>query len=172
MTSLQNLIVVSERYPTPKEPVFTFVDELVCALCDRGVSVTVVSPQSLTRILARSGSVMPRKWQRNMPSGRAFSVVQPWYLSFGIFSKKFNQNAYRHAVRRALARLPKPDAYYGHFFHSGIAAGLAIGNAPLFIACGESNVRANYHSDVEKIRPALRGVISVSSKNTLDCIRL
>ena len=172
MKPLKNLIVVSERFPSPTEPVFTFVDELVCALADDGVNVTVVSPQSLTRILIRSGTKMPRKWTRETPRGNAFTVYQPWYLSVGVFSKQFNNNAYRRAVKRALSRLPKPDAYYAHFFHSGIAAGLAIGNAPLFIACGESQVKAVYHNDIEKIRPALRGVISVSSKNKADCIRL
>ena len=54
MRELKRLLVVSERYPTPGDPVFTFVDELLVQLDALGVEIQVVSPRSETRTVYAS----------------------------------------------------------------------------------------------------------------------
>ena len=171
--SLKTLTVVCERYPTEREPVFTFVDDLACALARLGVQITVVSPQSLTRVALRGGHLSPRRWMRKVPDGASFPVLQPYYLSFGSFLSGLGQKNYRRAVKRALKKLPAPDAVYAHFWTSGVpAAQAAPGGRKVFVGCGESTVRAGLAADVKKISGALGGVISVSGKNKEDCVRL
>ena len=72
------LVVISERYPTAGDPVFTFVDNLLVQLKGLGVDIRVISPQSASRRLIRACSA--RKWERQTEKG-SFTVHQPFYVS-------------------------------------------------------------------------------------------
>ncbi|MDO4547346.1 MAG: glycosyltransferase [Clostridia bacterium] len=175
MAQLKNLLVVSERYPVEGEPVFTFLDELLVALNSLGVNITVISPQSATRLLFRNAVKTPRKWLRTTSDG-GFWIHQPRYISLSNKLKclrSVNLTSYRRAVRRAALALDGDfDACYAHFWHSAVAAGLALPDKPLFVACGEHKVKPELAGDVRLILKSVKGVVSVSSVNKRDCAQI
>ncbi|MEG1812677.1 MAG: glycosyltransferase family 4 protein [Clostridia bacterium] len=169
MPTLKRLVVVSEHYPVAGDPIYTFVDELLVALDALGVSISVISPKNLTRTLVHGGGFAPRKWLRKTESG-SFPVYQPRSLSVSKLSARLNRALYRRAVKAGVRMANvTPDAYYAHFWPSGIACALAAPQKPLFVACGESTVDPSLAPDVAAIRGHLRGVICVSSKNRDEC---
>ncbi len=176
--TLKKLTVVCERFPSPAEPVFTFVDDLVSALSDLGTQVTVISPQSLTRVFLRDGHRAKRRWVRETSGGTSFAVLQPWYISFSGTFRKLGKSSYRRAVERAMRKAGAADAVYAHFWFSAVAAGaylLGTGNegaGRLFVGCGESELRARLCSEVRRISRTVGGVISVSGKNKADCVSM
>ena len=171
MRELKRLLVVSERYPVPGEPVFTFVDELLVQLDALGVEIQVISPRSISRALVRGAGRGGRLWRRQTGGG-GFWVRQPAYLTTGRLCPGFNRAQYRRAVAREIGRLDfAPDACYAHFWHSGLAAALALPGGPkVFVACGESSLKPVFAGEVRGILPRLGGVISVSGQNRAGCV--
>lgn len=172
MKELKRLLVVSERYPVPGEPVFTFVDELLVQLDALGVEIQVISPRSVSRALLRGTGRAGRVWRRETERG-GFWVRQNGYLTTGRLFPGFNRRQYRRAVAREIGRIDfVPDACYAHFWHSALAAALAMPNGPkVFVACGESSLKSVFADEVKGILPRLGGVISVSGQNREGCIR-
>jgi teichuronic acid biosynthesis glycosyltransferase TuaC len=169
---LKRLAVITKEYPEPGEPVYAFVEQLVGAIADAGVEVTVIAPvNAAKRMMARKPALPPRS-QRKSPSGRMVTLLRPRYLSFG-GGRGAGQTlaAFERAVLRALKAMPRPDALYAHFvFPSGLAAA-ALGRSlgiPAFMAYGESTTKL--FSGIPKAEivgrlSALSGVVAVSGEN-------
>jgi len=180
---VKRLVVISKEYPSPGEPVYPFVEQLVNALADLSVQVTVVSPVNPLRRLMRGGRVPPAREVRRTDAGSEVLLLRPRYLSFGgrrtgpVNPAMWTLAAYSRAVARAIRRLPEaPGALYGHFvFPSGLTAaqlGAKLG-IPAFLAYGESTVKL--FSGVPKAEVARRlknlaGVVAVSGENAREIV--
>ena len=175
---IKSILILASGYPTPTDPFFTFVEQFALAVSDKGVKVTVVAPQSLTKHWLRGNELHPRFRHYNDEDGKyGIDVYQPYILTLGIrFSKYIGW--YNRLVRnRTLAKIKnKPDVCYGHFWFSGLGVypySKKIG-CPLFIACGESNVILENPYRPEDIKDFLnyvKGVICVSSKNKEESMK-
>lgn len=174
-----NICVVAPSYPTNKTIVFVFVDQLVRAFADEGNNVTVIAPQSLTRWLIHGDPLVKSHSIIVTKKGSKIELYRPRYISLG--NGRFD-NLTRKLFKRAVSCcykkiMIKPDVLYGHFW-SSIAALLPISikqRLPLFGASGEENVSLyDKFSEKEKneLRERINGLISVSSKNSSECVSL
>ena len=175
-----HICVVSPDYPTSKTIDFVFVDQLCRALALKGVEVTVIAPQTLTKCLVRHIPVARGKKRIYVSSNTFFTLIRPKYISLGThgvgFLKNHNENAYTNAVRRGFDRIKKPvDVCYGHFWGSvkaiyPVAKELKI---PLFASSGEEKVnqtRIGYTEEaIKEIRNYISGSIHVSTNNKNEC---
>lgn len=170
MRELKRLLVVSERYPTPGDPVFTFVDELLVQLDALGVEIQVVSPRSETRTVVRGAARQAHVWRRETPRG-GFWVRQPAYLTLGHMLPWLGRRLYRRAVAREIRGMDfAPDACYAHFWRSALAAARALPKGPkVFVGCGESALKTVFAGEAKAMLPRIGGVVSVSGKNKADC---
>lgn len=181
--SIRHLAMISQEFPSPGDPVYSFVEQLACAFAQAGVRVSVIAPANLTRMLAQRRKIPPELTRRDVPGGGSLSVYRPRGATFSnrrmgfIDFPTLNYALFTRAVQRALSQLEdRPDALYGHFVAmSGMCAadmGEKFG-IPAFMAYGESSPKMySVYPDAllrEKLR-RLRGVISVSSQNKLTLL--
>lgn len=173
------ICVVSPSYPTKKTIVFVFVDQLVRAFADHGENVTVIAPQSLSRVIVHGDPLAKIYSQITTTNGAVIKLYRPLFISFG--NGRFyslTRALFKIAVSRSLRRnAMASDIVYGHFW-SSIAAALPFSvkyNIPLFGASGEEDVAFYDHfssREKELLRNEVRGVINVSSKNHDECVSL
>lgn len=174
---IKSILIFSSGYPTPTDPFFAFVEQFAVAVSDKGVKVTVVAPQSLTKHWLRGNELHPRFRHYNFGEGKyGIDVYQPYIITLGNRFSKYTEWINRLIKIRTLAKIKeKPDVCYGHFWFSGLGIypyAKKIGR-PLFVACGESNVILENPYKPEDIRDFLdyvNGVICVSSKNREESI--
>lgn len=180
---MRHLAVVTKEYPSPGEPVYTFVEQLVNAIADSGVRVTVISPVNPMKRMLRGAPLPPAREERPTPLGAKVLLLRPRALSFGARTLgpahlgKWTLASFEKAVLGALRRLPeKPDALYAHFVYpSGLTAGklgksLAI---PAFMAYGESTPKLFSFLGKEAIAKrlsGLSGVVAVSGENAREIV--
>ncbi len=180
---MKRILMITKEYPSPGEPVYPFVEQLVNAFSDLSVQVTVVSPVNPLRRLLRGGHVPPAREVRGTDGGSKVLLLRPRYLSFGgrrtgpVNPAMWTLSAFSRAAERAIRGLPeKPEALYGHFvFPSGLTAaslGAKMG-IPAFLAYGESTVKL--FSGVPKAEVARRlknlaGVVAVSGENAREIV--
>ena len=174
-----HICVVSPDYPTSKTIDFVFVDQLCRAMALKGVEVTVIAPQTLTKCLVRKIPVAKRK-QRIYVSEKAYiTLLRPKYISTGTLGgifKGHNGKAYRKAVARAFSWIKMPvDACYGHFW-GAVKAIYPIAkqqHLPLFASSGEEYVgqtRIGFtDEEIKEIRDYITGSIHVSTNNKNEC---
>ena len=180
MAELKNITIISDDYPIEGRMVFVFVQQLVEALVDKGVEVSVIAPQSIVRSLIRGVKLMPKQATYTTTQGNDYRVYRPFSLSFSTG----NKSLYKLAKSFNLKRINKclnaisPQAVYGHFWHNAMkGAEYAKANGlPLYVACGEGddaldNWASNLSDEAkETIRSQVSGVISVSSENKRKCL--
>ena len=176
--------LLSEDFPSKDFPTFVFVEQLVFALVDSGVKVSVIAPQSLTKAIVRGRGVLRRHSVGVTNNGNQFDIYRPYRLSFGNHLKYLEPLLLyigKKGVTRVLNKGYKEgDVLYGHFWSSGIRLlpFAAKHDVPLFVACGEGDnameEMAEGMSDEQKqyLREHITGVISVSSENKRKSIDL
>ncbi len=180
LSKIKSVTIISDDYPSEGRMVFVFVQQLVEALVNDGVNVSVIAPQSLFRSLFRGVELMPVRQQCSTDKNKQYFVYRPYSLSFGNgkpilykLAKAFNQSR----INRCL-NIIAPQVVYGHFWHNamkGVNYASANGK-PLFVACGEGdNALDNWASKLSSqskaiIRGQVRGVISVSTENKRKCL--
>jgi glycosyltransferase involved in cell wall biosynthesis len=172
-----NLVIVSDDFPEKNHQSYVFVEQLVIALSDIHVKVSVIAPQSLTRRLFRGSANLPKDKQYFTAKGNSYEVYRPYYLSAGTVGplQRFYFSSLRRSVERVLRRIGHNniDVVYGHFWHNAnTLVNYSIKyNIPLFVACGESGKAIQELLTIlnaeEKLRLAntVKGVISVSTEN-------
>lgn len=178
---INHICFIVPNYPTKNDPVYTFVRQLVASIADLGYHCSVIAPQSITSHLVNKVQSRPLFWNDTTQNGSVIDIYQPKVLTFSNMnirgvdvSEKFLQKAIIDAFRRMPQR---PDVLYGHFWHSGVTAGI-ISNKfgiPFFVATGESNIWVKKLYTQKTIDDALQnicGVICVSSKNMKESIAL
>ncbi len=177
--SIKRICVISQGYPTSKQPWFTFLDALLEAFGKCNVECTVISPQRITKCLFKPSYFRKYKWIREVENGKDITVIQPYYFSFSNISKKLERKAeqiFADKVIRAFEKLADKefDAIYGHFWFCGLIAA-QIGKTydiPAFVACGESEIDYSSLTDKIKFKENVSGVICVSSKSKNECVNL
>lgn len=181
LMTIQHICFIVPKYPTKSDPVYTFVRQLVASIADLGYQCSVIAPQSITSNLVNKLKKRPVLWQDITQNGSTIDVYQPEVLSFSNLkfrgadvSERLLQNAVIHAFNKIPNR---PDVLYGHFWHSGVTAGIISKkfDIPFFVATGESNIWVKKLYNQQTIDFALEnvsGVICVSSKNKYESIAL
>ncbi len=180
MAELKRLAIISDDYPCEERMVFVFVQQLVEALVDEGVDVSVIAPQSIIRTLFRGVKLQPRQSKYYTAQHNDYAVYRPYSLSFSNGNKalyRLAKSINQRWINKCL-RTISPQVVYGHFWHNAMkGANYAnINGKPLFVACGEGDdALDNWASGLsenrkEAIRTAVNGVISVSTENKRKCL--
>lgn len=169
-------------YPNPIDKyLYVFFKNLIHAMADSGVECHIISPVSVTKYRKKIKDI-PFYKKEKTENGKSVFVYYPKYISasekkIGIFNTShittffFKQAAYRVAKSLKI----KFDAVYGHFFLRGGLSAIYLGNKfniPSYVAYGECDYKSQVqerHGDLKrKDIVGVTGIISVSSKNTLE----
>lgn len=178
----KHIVILADDYPSAKRQVFVFVEQLVVALVDLGVKVSVIAPQSLTRFLFRGVKLLPLKCCNETVKGNHYMVYRPYCISFGNGRRALYKLAKMFNQRRLMKIINEidPDILYGHFWHNALRLNTFSrkNSLPLFVACGEGD---DALENLDKYTPKtvmksftdnVTGVICVSSDNKNRCLTL
>lgn len=168
---IKKILVVSPNYPTKGEPVYTFVKNLCDEFVRKGVSLYILSPQSLTSALIHHNKKRPRVWYDTF-EGCRIAVYQPYTITFPYrFWRLYNYMGRLAAMRFLRRNKIEADVCYCHFYRSAylVLPYIKKNNLPLFVATGEGALlnlkdilRQPSYMEMNKY---LNGVICVSSNN-------
>ena len=174
-----HICIVSPDYPTSKTIDFVFVDQLCRALALKGIDVTVIAPQSITKCLLRHVPITKRKQRIYISKDVFFTLIRPKYISVGNTKgilKHHNGNAYRKAVQRGYKQINTAvDVLYGHFWGAVLAAYYVARKRriPLIASSGEEIInqkRIGYTNEqIQNVGDYVSGIIHVSSNNFNEC---
>ena len=81
--SIKNIILIADDYPSKEHQSFVFVEQLVNAMVDLGVNVTVLAPQSVTKNIIRRIKPSPRISTRITSKGNQYTLHRPYFISTG-----------------------------------------------------------------------------------------
>lgn len=181
MIEMQNrLCILASDFPSEGRPVYVFVEQLVIALADLGMQVSVVAPQNPIKALLRKAKLLPKRQTNETPNGNRYKVFRPNQLSFGNgkewlyrIAERYNKKTLNSCVKEI-----NPEILYGHFWHNANKLkDYAVNNKkPLFVACGEGDnaleelLESLSSQEKEKLVDAVKGVISVSTENKRKCL--
>lgn len=181
---IRHICFFTGNYPTTKDPIFSFVRELICIIADMGVQCTVISPQSLIGKIRKNEHSRPIHWFDKTSKGQLIEIYQPVYLSISKLNKVlngYNEKARKFVVKRTFSKICHKnknlpiDVLYAHFWNEGmiIAELSKMYGIKAFVASGEStivlkdvlveNYKANY-------KDSISGCIAVSQKNKQETI--
>lgn len=174
-----SITIVTGDYPYQKQMKYVFVQQLVHALIDLGIKVTVVAQQSVVHAIIHREQLMQTHYKARTESGIEYDVYRPYALSFGnnSFLKKITTSFNKRAITSLLKRI-NSDILYCHFWSSALLVyDFALNKKkPLFVACGEGdNALENMVAEIPKKKldrlvKAVTGMISVSSENKRKCL--
>jgi len=171
-----HIVVISHSFPTSKTIDFVFVDQLCREFADKGIEVTVVAPQSVTKCLFRGVPFVKIKSTVKTDKGNLFTLYRPFWISLGSKWTKYVRNSFPAAVNRALYRIREPiDVLYGHFWAQANAAFpyAKSHHIPLFAVAGEGELDTHKKMTKESIRDIreyVSGCICVASKSKHESI--
>ena len=176
-SSVSSICILSDGYPSKGRPEFVFVKQLAEAFADKGIAVSVIASQSLTKCVVRRIPLLPRHQECVSLHGRRYHVYRPYSITFGNgkhflyrIVSRYNQNE----IDSCLDSI-RPDVVYGHFWASAYRgyAYARKSNIPLFVATGESVIRFRKDNhDKQNFCDYVSGVVCVSSKNEIESITL
>lgn len=173
------ICVISQAYPYPGIPQFTFVGEICKEMAAQGEEITVVAPQSVFRPIFRHETRIPFKYTIPIRNGKDIVVYTPKVFSVGnlpFLGVGINHFFVQHAISKTIRKYVETDidVFYGHFFFEGFHAlpEAVRRNKPIIVASGETNVtyRKEYTKHLKEFLSQLKGVIFVSTKNKDEAI--
>ena len=176
---IKSITIIAGNYPAKGHMALVFVQQLVHAIIDMGVKVTVVAPQSIIHKLVHKEKLLPKYSQGTTEQGNVYDIYRPYTLTFGNkdyfsrFSSWFNKRAVVSIVKDI-----DSDVLYSHFWSSALHVYEYANhrNIPLFVACGEGDnaledmVNKMSGEEIKRLASAVTGVVSVSSENKRKCI--
>lgn len=175
------IAVISSDFPAPNHPSYIFVEQLVNALVDSGVQITVIAPQSITRHLLRGVPRLPRVYRAKTSNGNEYQVFRPYYFSLGNTTGIVGKlvNFVRNRGIKKILKANSFDILYAHFWENAISIYKFASrhSLPLFVACGEGDqaledlVSSLSDEKRQSLMETVNGVISVSSENRRKCIQ-
>lgn len=176
---MKKIAIISPNFPAPGRPMYVFVQQLVFALVDLGVRITVIAPQSITHAFIRKEKILPFHSVEFTSKGFQFEIYRPYDFSFGgrfDVLRKITQKFSIFQICHILDKI-KPEVLYGHFWYSAAkVSNYALKkNIPLFVACGEGDdaietlLSSIKPDEKQKLVESIKGVISVSSENKRIC---
>lgn len=175
------LHIITTNYPAKGHQMNVFVEQLVNEMVNQGVSVEVIAPQSITHQILRKEGLLPKLDYRCIGKNQ-YRVWRPYYVSIGKHLSCIGRMLGRmrlRGIKRVFRKIEeKPDAIYGHFWHSitSLKDYALNNNIPMFVACGEGDdaleemAKSISKENKDKLVAAVKGVISVSSENKRKCI--
>lgn len=176
-----HICLLAEDFPTARRQSFVFVEQLVRALSDLGVKVTVIAPHSITKRIVRHEKRGFYHEVRKTKAGNTYNIYRPLFFSAGRIKglqRVVTKSRYA-AIKRVLSKIGcDVNVLYGHFWHMALAL-LPFSikyNKPLFVACGEGdNALEELVTSLSAERKSefaahVTGVISVSTENKRKCI--
>lgn len=179
-SNYKSIIVIVGDYPASGHMMMVFVQQLVHAIIEQGVRVSVIAPQSLLHALMHGEKILPRHSVVKTETGLEYEIFRPYTLTFGNVSslRRLSDWCGKYAI---LSRLKKVDVevLYAHFWSNALPVyEYAITHhKPLFVACGEGDnaleeMIKSIPSDMRtQLAKAVMGVVSVSSENKRKCVR-
>ena len=176
---METITVVTSNYPSSGREVNVFVQQLVHAMIDQGIKVTVLAYQSVMHSLLHKEKLLPRHSLGVTDTGLEYDIYRPYTISFGNsnflsgLTKWVNKKSITYMVNKKNC-----DIIYCHFWSSALPVyNYALKNdIPLFVACGEGDnaledmVESISKKELKDLTSAVNGVISVSSENKRKCI--
>ena len=156
-----------------------FVQQLVHAMIDAGMKITVLAPQSIIHSLVHREKLLPIHSKAVTESGIEYDVYRPYILSFGNNNKlKTITRWFNKRVVKSKLQKIKSDVLYAHFWSNAllIEEYASTNQIPLFVACGEGDdalemmVVSMSKEQIKKLSSIVTGVISVSSENKRKCV--
>lgn len=184
MKKIKRICIISSKYPTEKNPEYTFVDQLVCSFADKGIECVVISPYSISRRIVRKTEKLPYKCVKLTRKGNKIVIFRPRYISFSSSILNINTSkATYYSFRKSVLNVIKKrkilvDAVYGHFLYPSGLCAADIGydlKIPSFLAYGESSFDRYKNLDKSFLKSKIKklnGIISVSNKNKEELIEL
>lgn len=169
MNKISSICIITDEYPTPESPRYTFVEQLIVKWVSLGIHCTVINPNSFTAALFRNNPLKPKRWHQH-----GVRVICPRYISYSTtdITAKLTLSSFIKACDFWLKKHHEEfDVIYGHFIYpSGIAASVLGEKYDLnaFLAYGENTTYTIDYLGVEKTRTLLKnlkGVVSVSTQN-------
>lgn len=174
------IALISGGYPTKQLQYLVFVQQLVEQLIELGVEVTVIAPQSIDHNIVHKEPMLPYKNLYKTKKGKEYVVYRPKFFSFGdrggllgIISKWTKRKGIFDVLKCI-----QFDCIYTHFWENALPVYkyCFATRTPLFVACGEGDnaletmVEKMPLSELQELRDAVTGVISVSTENKRKCI--
>ena len=177
--TIKSITVIAGNYPAKGRMNLVFVQQLVHAIIDAGIKVTVVAPQSLVHNLVHKVKFLPKHTQRVTEKGNVYDIYRPYRLSFGNknYFSRFTNWYNKHTIVSILKEIDS-EVLYSHFWSNALLVHkYAIdSNRPLFVACGEGDnaledmVTNMSDEEIKLLASAVTGVVSVSSENKRKCL--
>lgn len=174
---LKSITVITSNYPAPGHAANVFVQQLVHAMIEQGVKVSVVAYQSIVHSIIHKEKVLPVYSKGITEDGMEYDIFRPYTFSTGNrefgFVKWINKKIIVHKLNSI-----KNDVLYCHFWSSALPVyEYALSKSmPMFVACGEGDnaledmVEKMPKKKLDDLAKACTGVISVSSENRRKCI--
>ena len=81
--SIKNIILIADDYPDKGHQAFVFVEQLVEAMVDLNVNISVVAPQSITKHIVRRIRPFPTVSTRETRNGNTYTLYRPYFISTG-----------------------------------------------------------------------------------------
>lgn len=177
---IKSITIIAGNYPAKGHMVLVFVQQLVHAMIDMGIRVTVIAPQSIVHKLVHKEKFFPKYSIGITEKGNVYDIYRPYTLSFGNrnYLKKFTKWYNKHAILSIVKKIGN-NVLYSHFWSSALPVyEFAISNNhSLFVACGEGDdalenmVNNMSDEEIKLLSSAVTGVVSVSSENKRKCIK-
>lgn len=177
MRSVKSITVVTNNYPAPGHAANVFVQQLVHAILEQGVKVTVVAYQSIIHSLIHREKLLPKHSIGISEQGIQYDIYRPYTLSTGKRKFRFVQWLNKKIICSKIKGL-NSEILYCHFWSSALPVyEYALQNKlSMFVACGEGdNALEDMVENMPKdklhlLAKACTGVVSVSSENKRKCI--
>ena len=176
---IKSITVITCDYPSKGRMDYVFVQQLVHAIIDMGVRITVIAPQSIVHSIVHRKRPLPRHSQGVTEKGNVYDIYRPYTLSFGNrnYFSRFTAWYNKHTIVSIVKKV-ESEILYSHFWsNASLVYDYATNNnSPLFVACGEGDdaienmVDKMSDEDIKHLSSAVTGVVSVSSENKRKCI--
>lgn len=178
MKQLESITVVTSNYPASGHAMNIFVQQLVHAMIEQGVKVTVVAYQSIVHSLIRREKILPLHSKGITDNGIEYDIFRPYIFTTGHRNLNLVNWINKIIIEHKVASI-KSDIIYCHFWSSALPVYEYAfrNNIPMFVACGEGDnaledmIEKMPKMKIEKLAKTCTGVISVSSENRRKCIK-
>lgn len=178
--AINNILFITEGYPTAYVQKYTFLDNLVCAMADAGIHCTVCYPVSITHAIIRKEKMPPHKWEKTSIDGNKITIFSPRIITLSRgklpfirkFIAVFNYRFFEYAVKRTVSKYQlKFDVAYGHFITPSALTAVNVAKGNNSVSCLAYGENTSYTIDdlgLKYVRHGLNdltAVISVSTEN-------
>lgn len=174
---IKTITVLTSDYPAPGHAANVFVQQLVHAMIDNGVKVTIIAYQSVVNKLIHRDKLLPRQSYAVTENGVEYRIYRPYTLSSGNRNFDLIKWFNRRIITTKVAEVGG-DILYCHFWSAALNVYkyAILKKVPLFVACGEGDndlenmVKTMSKDKLDLLAKAVTGVVSVSSENKRKCI--